>query len=104
MLGVQPVADEMLAGGGFALRDFVFMVRESEVDAAGVNIERFAQIFHGHGGALDVPAGAAAADGRVPEMLAGLGSFPEREIAGAFFFVAVVVDAGAGLNAADVDP
>src|SRR5713101_4385373 len=28
MLGVEPVADEGFAGGGFALRDFVFVVRE----------------------------------------------------------------------------
>jgi hypothetical protein len=68
-----------------------------------VNVQRFAEIFHGHGGTLDVPAGAAGTDGRFPKMFAGLGRFPEREIACAFFFVAVVVDAGAGLNAGQVD-
>src|SRR5713101_3794026 len=103
MLGVEPVADEVFAGGGFTLRDFVFVMREGEVDAAGVDVDRFAEIFHGHGGAFDVPAGAAAADGRVPKMLAGFGSFPEGEIAGALFFVAVVVDAGAGLDAGYID-
>src|SRR6267154_2289550 len=51
-----------------------------------------------------MPAGAAAADGRLPGMLAGLGRFPEREIAGAFLFVAIVVDARAGLNAAEINP
>src|SRR5260221_459719 len=103
MLGVQPVADEMFAGSGFALRDFVFVMREGEVDAAGVDVDGFPEIFHGHGGAFDVPAGTSATDGRVPEMLAGFGGFPERKIAGAFLFVAVVVDAGAGLDAGEID-
>src|SRR5260370_11693881 len=76
---------------------------KGEVDAAGVDVDRFAEILHGHGGAFDMPAGAAAADGRVPEMLAGFGSFPEGEIASAFLFVAVDVDARAGLDAGDVD-
>src|SRR5712671_1587925 len=103
MLSVQPVADEVFAGGGFALRDFVFVMREGEIDAAGVDVDGFAEIFHGHGGAFDVPAGTSAADRRVPEMLAGLGRFPEGEIAGALFFVAVVVDAGAGLDSGEID-
>src|SRR3981081_1049020 len=33
MLGVQPVADEMFAGGGFALGDFVFVMWKGEIDA-----------------------------------------------------------------------
>src|SRR5712671_6112792 len=103
MLGVQPVADEMFAGGGFALGDFVFVMGEGEVDAAGMDVDGFAEVLHGHGGAFDMPAGTAAADGRVPKMLARLGRFPEREIASAFFFVAVVVDAGTGLDAGDID-
>ena len=49
VLGVQPVAHERLAGGGFGLRDLVFVVREDQVHAAGVDVERFAEIFHGHG-------------------------------------------------------
>src|SRR5882762_1312101 len=103
MLGVHTVADEMFSGGGFALGDFVFVMGEGEIDAAGVDVDCFAEILHGHGGALDVPAGAAAANGRVPEMFAGLGSFPEGEIAGTFLFVAVVIHAGAGLDAAYVN-
>src|SRR6266436_2296875 len=45
MLGVQPVADEMFASGGFTLRDFVFVMREGEVDAAGMDVNRFAEIL-----------------------------------------------------------
>src|SRR5205823_6791978 len=68
MLGVEPVARERLARGGFALGNFVLVMREGEVDAAGVNVECFAEIFHGHGRALDVPARTAGADGGFPEM------------------------------------
>src|SRR5712691_10262982 len=103
MLGVEPITDKVLSRGGFALRDFVFVMGKGEVDAASVNVDRLTEILHGHRGALDVPAGAAATDGCVPEMLAGFGSFPEGKIAGAFFFVAVDIDAGAGLDAGDID-
>src|SRR5438876_8194570 len=96
MLGVEPVARERLARGGFALGNFVLVMREGEVDAAGVNVECFAEIFHGHGRALDVPARTAGADGGFPEMVAGLRRFPERKVSRTFFFVAVVVDARAG--------
>src|SRR5437773_11088249 len=95
MLGVHPIARERLSGGSFALGNFVFVMRKRKVDAAGVNIERFAEIFHGHGGAFDMPAGAAGADGGFPEMLAGLRRFLKGEFARAFFVVAVVVDARA---------
>ena len=54
-----------------------------------------AEEFGGHGGALDVPAGAAGAEGGVPGCLAGLGGLPEGEVAGGVFVVLVYVDAGA---------
>ena len=41
--------------------------------------------------------------GCLPEMLAGLGSFPEREIADVVFFVPVGIGARARFHAADVD-
>ena len=63
---VHPVAGEGLVRGGLALRDLVLVVREHQVFAAGVQVEAVAQVLHGHGGALDVPAGTAAADGRIP--------------------------------------
>src|SRR5437667_12760719 len=103
MLGVEPVARERLARGGFALGNFVLVMREGEVDAAGVNVECFAEIFHGHGRALDVPATTAGADGGFPEMVAVLRRFPERKVSRTFSFVAVVVDARAGLNAGEID-
>ena len=97
------MADERLARRRFALRDFVFVVRKREVDAAGVDVERIAEIFHGHRGAFDVPAGAAGADGRLPEMLAGLRRFPQREIARVVLFVLVDVHTRARLHAGDID-
>src|SRR5215470_10349044 len=103
MLRVEPVAHEWLAGGGFALRDLIFVMGERQVDATGVNVQSLAKKFHGHRGALDVPAWAARADRSFPEMLARFRRFPERKIAGTFFFVAVDIDARTGLNAADID-
>ncbi len=43
---------------------------------ARVDVERFAQILHGHRGALDVPAGTPRADLAVPKYFAILGRFP----------------------------
>ena len=66
-LGMHPETRERLAGERFRLRNFVFMMRKNQVDAAGMDIERLAQVLDGHHGALDVPAGPAGADGGVPE-------------------------------------
>ncbi len=63
---VEPVAREGVVRGGFRLGDLIFVVREHEVFTAGVEVEGVAEIFDGHGGALDVPAGAAGAEGRFP--------------------------------------
>jgi hypothetical protein len=51
-------------------------MRKRKVDASGVNIERFTEVFHGHGGAFDVPARPAGADRSLPETFARLGRFP----------------------------
>ena len=103
VLGMEPVARERLSGGRFGFRDFIFVMRESQIDAAAVNVQRVAQIFHGHGGAFDVPAGASRADRRLPEMFAGLGRFPQGEVARVVLVVAIHVHARAGLHAAHVD-
>src|SRR2546427_9306263 len=103
MLRVQPVAREGFSGGRFALRDFVLVMREGEVDSAGVNVERFAEIFHGHRGAFDMPAGTARADGGLPEMFAGFRRLPEGRIARSFVFVAGDVHLRARLNARQIE-
>ena len=63
------------------LGDLVLVVREHEVDAAGVDVERRPEVGHAHRRALDVPAGPARPDRRVPRRLAGLRALPEREVA-----------------------
>src|SRR5258708_16724053 len=73
------------------------MVRKLKVQAAAVDIERFAKDLHAHGGAFDVPAGAAGAPRAIPARLAGLGPFPEGEVAGVAFTVADL-DACAGFE------
>src|SRR5438128_7355364 len=76
MLGVKPVARKRLASSALTLRDFVFVMRESEIDAAGMNVQGFTEIFHGHGRTFDVPARAARADFRFPKMFTGFRRFP----------------------------
>ena len=78
-------------------------MRKSQIDAAAVNVQRFAQILHGHGGAFDVPAGTPRPDRRLPEMLAGLGRFPQGEIARVVLVIAVHVHARAGLHSGHVN-
>ena len=96
---MQPVAHEGLAGGTLRLRDLIFVMREDQVLAAGMNVEGFAQLLHAHGRALDVPAGTAFTPGRLPHgagrAIRILGGFPEREIAGVIFLVFVRVDGAA---------
>src|SRR5436190_5717578 len=59
---VEPVLHKTLAFGlnarAFALRDFIFVMREHQVLAAKVQIEAGAEDFHAHRAALNVPAGA----------------------------------------------
>ncbi len=76
------------------LRDFVFVMREDEVDATGVDVERRAEVLDRHHGTLDVPARAAWTDRRVPIGLTFFGGFPEREITGVGLFVLVDVRRG----------
>ena len=81
------------------------MVREEVVDAAGVHVERFAEILHRHRRALDVPAWPTAAPRRIPDDIAVVRSvaLPEGEVAYAFLLVFVLAHAGAAAHAPDVD-
>jgi hypothetical protein len=102
---VEPVAGEMALGGAAGLGDFVFVVREDEVNAAGVEVEVFAEVLEDHGGALEVPAGAAFAPRAGPVVIAifGLAGFPEGEIGEGVFGVFVVVEGGGGLGGAEFE-
>src|SRR6185295_19457113 len=61
--------------------------------ATGVDIEGLSQQLHRHGRALDVPAGSAASDLRVPGGLVVPGGLPDGEIPGIVLLVLVRVDA-----------
>src|SRR5215472_2371923 len=74
------------------------MMREGEVDAAAVYVQSVAEIFHGHRGALNMPARTSRADRRFPEMLARLRSLPESEVARVVLVVAIHVHTRAGLH------
>ena len=76
---VDPVPGEVVAGGS-RLRPLVLVVREREVLATAVEVEALAEQVERHRRALDVPSRPAAAPGRVPRRLAGLGRLPEREV------------------------
>src|SRR5260370_24242990 len=99
---MQPVAHERLAGGAFALSDFVLVMRKCQVDSTGVNIQGLSEILHGHCGALNVPARSAGSDRSLPEVLSRFRGFPQREIPRALLFVAVVVDAYSSLYASQI--
>ena len=63
ILDVDPEARERPAGGAFALRDFVLVMREDEIDAAGMDVDRrLAEQPERHRRAFDVPAGTPGGD------------------------------------------
>ena len=97
---MQPVVDELAAVGGLRLGNLILMVREGEVAAAAVDVDRLSEVAVGHGRALNVPAGAALAPRRVPGRLTGFGGLPEREVERVLLDV-VDVDARAGLQIFD---
>ncbi|MPM91663.1 hypothetical protein SDC9_138794 [bioreactor metagenome] len=94
---MHPVAGIFMAGAALALRNFVFMMRENQVAAAAMDVDSLAKMLADHGGALDVPAGAALAPRRLPEGLTGFGGLPEREIK-RVLLVFRDVDAAAGFE------
>ena len=63
-----------------ALRDLALVVREDEVGAAAVQVERRAVLVHRHRRALDVPAGPTDAERRAPRGLVGERRLPEHEV------------------------
>src|SRR6201999_4453587 len=71
----------------------VLVVREHEVLAARMEIEGVAEELHRHRGALDMPAGPAITERRLPGGLAGLSGLPEREVAGGILVVFIDIDA-----------
>ena len=89
---MEPGPDEGLAGRRLALGDLVLVVREDQVDAAGVDVERRSEVGHAHRRAFDVPARPARPDRGLPGRLAGLGALPQREVADVVLAVLVGLD------------
>ncbi|RMW03599.1 hypothetical protein ALP03_05868 [Pseudomonas amygdali pv. tabaci] len=77
---VQPGIGVGLAGGRFALGNFVFMVRKLQIAAATMNIEGVTQAAGRHHRAFDMPARTPCAPWRLPARLARLDAFPEHEV------------------------
>ena len=97
---MEPVMHRFTAVAAFGLGDFVFVMGEDQIRAAAVNIEGIAEVFFGHGGAFDMPAGTAFAPGAFPIGFAGFRRFPQREIEGISLLLAHG-DSGAGLHFVD---
>ena len=76
------------------LGDLVLVVREDEVEAAGVDVEDLAEVALAHRRALDVPARTSPAPRRVPARLLGARLLPEHEVGGVLL-VRLDGDAGA---------
>lgn len=73
------------------------MVREGEVGAAALDVEAHAEVVEGDGHALDVPAGAAGAEGgAVPAGLALAGRHPQHRVDGVLLARTVRVAASLG--------
>ena len=101
VLDVHPEPRERFAGRALALGDLVLVMREDEIDAAGVNVDR--RRVRGSGAPWRSTRGASP--GRpggstdIPRRFARLGRLPQHEIARIVFRVGVGVDAGARLHA-----
>ena len=84
------------AAGALALGDLVLMVREHQIDPAGVEIEVGTEVFPDHGRALEVPARTPLAPRRRPEVHAvlRLARLPQHEIGQAVLLVFVGIGPG----------
>ncbi|MCG3150609.1 MAG: hypothetical protein PCFJNLEI_04097 [Verrucomicrobiae bacterium] len=102
---MQPIFDEWFAGGGFALGDFVFVVRKNQVFAAAVDVETLTEVRHAHDATFDVPAGPPQSPRRIPfdGAVGFTPGFPEREIADVLLGVLVVLDARTVLEVIHVE-
>src|SRR3989442_8680422 len=92
---VYPVPGELLAGRRTGLGDFILVVGEDEVLASPMDVERVAEVLHGHGGTFDVPAWAAGPPRARPRWFTGLGRLPQGEVHG-IALAFINLDAGTG--------
>ena len=83
MLAVYPVVDMDAAESPLALGDFILVMGENVIHAAGMQVKTLAQILAGHGGTFDMPTGKALAPGTGPLYISTrLRSFPQGKVPG----------------------
>ncbi len=81
---MEPEVREFLTRRG-GLGEFVLVVRETQIQAATVDVEVSAHVFGRHRGALEVPSGSALAPRRIPPggfRFVRFMALPQREVAG----------------------
>ena len=77
---VHPVPDERRAGGRLRLGPLALVMREDQVGAATVEVDRRVELAHGERRALDVPSRAARAPERLPRRLVLERRLPQHEV------------------------
>ena len=79
---VHPIVCEALAMRRFILCNFIFMMRENEVLAAGMNVQLSSTVLRCHNATLRVPARSSFTPRRIPVRFSHLFRLPEHEIGG----------------------
>src|SRR5260370_28788455 len=94
MRAMKPVADESFSGAALGLGDLGFMMWKNVIDTTAMDIDLRSQNSGRHCAAFDMPTGSTLSPRAFPGDRAILlvPSFPEGEIADAFFFVIVVAN------------
>src|SRR5262245_50633744 len=90
---MDPISRKQFSGRAFTLGYFIFVMRELQVLSPAMYIERFAEVFHRHRGALDVPSRTSASERSIPTRLfAFTDQFPERKITCIFLIIFVGIN------------
>ena len=84
---MHPVACKNLTIAALTLCNLILMMRENKIFPACMNINLFSKIFLGHYRALNMPAWAAFAPGRLPVRLSFFLRLPQYKIQRIFFLV-----------------
>src|SRR5262245_24585375 len=85
---LDPEVHELLAGRRLRLGELAFVMWEDRAKAPAMKIEARTEIFHRHGGALDMPPRPSGSPGALPGWLPFAGSLPQREVERAFLVLA----------------
>src|SRR5437867_10984439 len=100
---VDPVPGKLLARRRAGLGNLVLVVREDEVLAAPVDVERVAQVLDRHGGTFDVPARASWPPRTRPGRITRLGGLPQRKVHRVALTL-IHFDAATGLQLVELAP